>query len=437
MAPKKVLVVGAGAAGMSCAHHLSNHPDLFKVTVLESTSSCGGQAFSIPLDETRHGASWLNQGVQGGSHIFRHTFSMFRSQGYDVHPVNLQISFGKGSTFWTNAFPTKFHEDHEKDIRKFRKVLKVIKWFSLLFVFIPIRVLLNMFRFSKEFGDYMIMPSLALFLGTGNATPEVNSLILERLYGSPTVGMWYDEETMDKEKKKEGVLSGNNPEMVVFPNLSEFYETWRKTLVGRGVEVRLNTEVVRVFERGRNGVKVLVKKAGDKTSTGEETVEEYDELVFACLADTAKRILGKQATWRERFILGRKIWSDDITVTHWDSEYMEKDYTNHFDEEQVTTTSVTGRDDSARIAQGKEFSPMYYIKPYDQEPDKLEMISIPRKMHEVLIIGELTFGFRRILRLQLLRLPVSIPQTSKFGKSIPHRAYNSVRASCLPDYLPK
>ncbi|KAK6501403.1 hypothetical protein TWF481_009243 [Arthrobotrys musiformis] len=371
MASKKVLVVGAGAAGMSCAHHLSNHPNLFQVTVIESTSSCGGQAFSIPLDESRHGASWLNQGVQGGSHIFRHTFSTFRSQGYDVHPVNLQISFGKGRHFWTNVFPTLFHEEHEKDIRRFRKVLKIIKWFSLAFVFIPIRVLLRMFMFSKEFGDYMIMPSLALFLGTGNATPEVNSVILERLYGSPTVGMWYDPETGDKSKKKEGVLSGNNPEMVVFPNLSEFYETWRKDLVGRGVDVRLNTDVLGVLHRGKKGVKVLVK------TSSEERVEEYDELVFACQADTAKRILGKQATWRERFILGRTKWSDDVTVTHWDSDYMEKHYTNHFDEGQVVTASKTGRDDSARIAQGKEFSPMYYIKPYDQEPDKLEMISYP------------------------------------------------------------
>ena len=61
----RVLVVGAGAAGMSCAHQLAEHPDRFDVTVVEASDYCGGQAFSIPLDEQRHGASWLNQGVQG------------------------------------------------------------------------------------------------------------------------------------------------------------------------------------------------------------------------------------------------------------------------------------------------------------------------------------------------------------------------------------
>ncbi|KAF3929972.1 hypothetical protein AA313_de0207214 [Arthrobotrys entomopaga] len=377
MSPKRVIVIGAGAAGMSCAHQLAADNSRFSVTLVESISRCGGQAFSIPLDASRHGASFLNQGVQGGSHIFRHTFSMFKQQGYDVHPVNLQISFGKGDKFWTNVFPTKLHEKHKEEIKKFRRVLKIVRKFELFFVMVPIWLLLKMFRFSKEFGDYMIMPTLALFLGTGNATPEVNSVILERLFTSPTFGMWYDEEVEDKTKGKEGVLSGNNPPMVVFPNLSELYETWRKDLENKGVSVRLNTDLVAVIERGKNGVKVALRK-NDEGESGEreETIEEYDEIVFACQADTAKRLLGKQASWRERFVLGKAKWADDVTVTHWDSEYMEKHYTNHYDEEQVVD-SIDGRDDSTRIAQGKEFSPMYYINPYDQEPDKLEMISYP------------------------------------------------------------
>jgi len=62
---KKVLIIGAGASGMSCADQLAKNPDKFDVTVVEAVDYCGGQAFSIPLNEERHGASWLNQGVQG------------------------------------------------------------------------------------------------------------------------------------------------------------------------------------------------------------------------------------------------------------------------------------------------------------------------------------------------------------------------------------
>lgn len=50
---------------MSCADGLSNHPDRFDVTLIEAQNYCGGQAFSIPIDKEKYGASWMNQGVQG------------------------------------------------------------------------------------------------------------------------------------------------------------------------------------------------------------------------------------------------------------------------------------------------------------------------------------------------------------------------------------
>ena len=78
---------------MSAAHHLSNHPDKFDVTLIEAVDYCGGQAFSMPIDKDRHGASWFNQGVQGGSYIFHHTMTMFARQGFYADPVKLQVSW--------------------------------------------------------------------------------------------------------------------------------------------------------------------------------------------------------------------------------------------------------------------------------------------------------------------------------------------------------
>jgi len=77
--------------GMSCAYHLSQHPEKFDVTLIDAVDYCGGQAFSIPIDKQTHGASWLNQGVQGGSYIFHHTMTMFSRQGYHADPVKLQV----------------------------------------------------------------------------------------------------------------------------------------------------------------------------------------------------------------------------------------------------------------------------------------------------------------------------------------------------------
>ncbi len=53
----------------SCAATLSQHPDIFKVTIIERRKVCGGQATSIPLDKDKYGTDWLNDGVQGGSPV--------------------------------------------------------------------------------------------------------------------------------------------------------------------------------------------------------------------------------------------------------------------------------------------------------------------------------------------------------------------------------
>lgn len=90
-------------------------------------------------------------------------------------------------------------------------------------------------------------------------------------------------------------------------------------------------------------------------------------------ADTAKRILEPSASFREKRILGSAKFSDDITITHWDSDYMKKHYENFYDEEKVVS-SLSGVDQSQRLKYAKEaFKPMYYIKMYPQDRSKLEM----------------------------------------------------------------
>jgi len=158
---------------MSCAHHLANHRDKFDVTLIDAVDYCGGQAFSIPLDKSQFGASFLNQGVQGGSYIFHHTLTMFAHQGCHADPVKLQVSFGRDETFWTNVFPTQLLADHQKEIARFVRMLKVVRCFELLFAILPIKYLMKLFHFSSFSVNTVAMPMVALFLGTG------------------TYGMWY------------------------------------------------------------------------------------------------------------------------------------------------------------------------------------------------------------------------------------------------------
>src|SRR4051812_42897823 len=118
---------------MSCAHQLAEHPDKFDVTIVEAVNYCGGQAFSIDIDEKKFGTPWLNQGVQGGSYIYHHTMTFFDKMGFKADPVELQVSFGKDDTFWTNMFPTKLLAEHQKEIKRFHMMLKIIRKLEVVF----------------------------------------------------------------------------------------------------------------------------------------------------------------------------------------------------------------------------------------------------------------------------------------------------------------
>jgi len=288
--------------------------------------------------------------------------------------VDLQVSFGTGEHFWTNLFPTQLQVKHKNEIKRFKWAIRFMRWTEVFWALIPLKVSLKMFFFSDEFMNHMIYPALALFLGTGNATPDLPSIMMERLYTSPTYGMWY--------KVDDKSLSSNLPPMVVFPEERAFYEVWRKALVERGVNVRLRTEVDAVLERSNKCVRVLTRprrpKPDDHIPNDEDqdlpqTEEVYDEIVLCVLADTAQRLLGKTARWIDNRVLGATTWSDDITITHNDTEYIKKWYTVDFDEN-LAVNNINGRDDSDRVQRGRtDFKPMYMIKNVPKDPRKLEM----------------------------------------------------------------
>lgn len=56
--------------------------------------------------------------------------------------------------------------------------MSVIKKFEPVFAMIPVYAMLKIFNFSKDFGDKMVYPLVALFFGTGNQTPYISSAIL-------------------------------------------------------------------------------------------------------------------------------------------------------------------------------------------------------------------------------------------------------------------
>jgi len=247
----------------------------------------------------------------------------------------------------------------------------------------PIKLLMKVFGFPTLFTNTIALPMVALFLGTGNYTPEVPAIMLERICTSPSYGMWYP---TDKHS-----VASNFPPMVVFPNFSNFYRDWRKSLEKRGVEVRLRTEVTHVIRRDKTRVLVQMiqrRKTDDghvpdsnhasgsnhgADEDAEPFQEKYDEIVLCILADTARRILSKSASFTESRILGNAIFSNDITVTHTDSAYIQKYYETTFNPTQAVTT-LSGTDHSSRVSFAQQnFKPMYLVKTQDSDRSKLDL----------------------------------------------------------------
>lgn len=184
-------------------------------------------------------------------------------------------------------------------------------------------------------------------------------------------------------------LLPNLPTMMTFPNLHEFYQDWCADLRSKGVDIRLNTDVTAILGRGKSGV-ILQTRPFDPEANDRQgeyigptsTTETFDELVLAVLADDAKRILGRVATWRESFVLGGARFYDDITITHSDSRYFDNIYETRFDPDLCAKPKSKAREDQIRFSKNEAtgeggepggFRPMYYTHSYADDPRKIEM----------------------------------------------------------------
>ena len=80
-------------------------------------------------------------------------------------------------------------------------------------------------------------------------------------------------------------------------------------------------------------------------------------MLISLSADTAKRILESSASFREKKVLGSAKFSDDITITHWDSDYMKKHYENFYSSE-LAVSELSGIDQSSRLQYAeKQYKP--------------------------------------------------------------------------------
>ncbi|KAM5530388.1 hypothetical protein V8D89_015949 [Ganoderma adspersum] len=371
--PKRVCIVGAGASGMAAAYALSKHPDKFAVTVFDKEPVPGGMATSIDIDPSKHGATYINDGVQGCSPAFANSLRIFRTLGFEATEVGMQISFGKGHNFWSNVFPSKLVAEYQEDIVKFGRALSVIKTLEPAFAIIPVHAMLRIFNFSSGFGERMVYPLVALFFGTGNQTPYISSAILERVFLDPSMKLFeFDEKS----------LLASIPTMLAFPKLHDVYQAWKEDIESRGnVQFKLHHQVLRVVSRNAKGggpVQVEFQASLNHTRNAPQ-LATFDELILAIDANSALDLLGKEATWKERMVLGSVKYLYDVTITHNDVDYMNKYYETQYNVEFNAPLTAAGSAQQRKNMEkafefaSSNFRPLYYTMQYAEDHSKIEM----------------------------------------------------------------
>eukprot|EP00053_Salpingoeca_punica_P010939 m.97728 g.97728 ORF g.97728 m.97728 type:complete len:470 (+) comp15540_c0_seq1:156-1565(+) len=296
---QRVVIIGAGAAGMAAAWSLSRFPDKYDVHVWEAAEVPGGVATSEDMGQ----GDWINDGVQGAAPSYHNTLLLHKEVGFTPHNIKMKVSFGKGDLAWNNVAATPLVEHHRSEIRRFGRVLKWINRLEFLFVFISIDWVLKLFMFSEDFRTQMVYPLTALFFGTGNQTANVSSIIIARVFLDPDLRLFeYNPET----------LLGETPDFMAFGSLRSIYSGLAEKMAAR-------------FHFKRPAAKVERTAAGVTVTDASGVTEAFDEVVFACSAELALKMIHRPTFW-ERWALGHVRYFDDVTLTHTDESYMESHY---------------------------------------------------------------------------------------------------------------
>lgn len=69
---------------------------------------------------------------------------------YSYFPLVYLPIYLNEQQFWTNLFPTELLAKHASEIKRFKWVIRFMRWFEIFFAVIPIKVSLKMFFFSDE-----------------------------------------------------------------------------------------------------------------------------------------------------------------------------------------------------------------------------------------------------------------------------------------------
>lgn len=304
----RVLVIGGGASGVTTAQTLKELDGSVDVELWEPQLTLGGMASSAQTPE----GEWFNNGVQGIHESFVHTRALFRSAGFGddtMHPTSLTSCFVTPTMTWTSGVTDM--SSHKRSIKCFKRMCVAVRKTPRFYGIWTIVDACIFFAVSKSFINNVVLPTLALFFGTGNQVAKLPAPLGAQVFYLGDTRKEDDRAltVFDLDIQHFIVTARNN--MLALPPLVAVYTSLGDALRRAGVRVRLGQKAVTVKEQDGHVIAL--------SSSGEE--HHFDRVVFASQVPDTIQVLPPKH--KALGVLKKVRYFHDISVTHRDTQHME------------------------------------------------------------------------------------------------------------------
>jgi predicted NAD/FAD-binding protein len=315
--PARVAIVGSGIAGLAAAHTLQGLAD---ITLFEAGNHFGGHTHTVDMSlPDAHGVP-TSFGVDTGflvlnERTYPNLLALFAALEVPVAKSDMSFSVqvpgagtGGHTLEWSGSdLSSVFAQRRNLANPRFLRMLADIVRFNRVVTRLaergddlrpdsallqPLGDFLRAQRFSDEFRDWYFLPMMGC----------IWSCPTDQMLGFPVA-------TMVRFCHNHGLLQiTNRPQWYTVPGGARRYV---HRIVERIADKRLSTPVQQVL-RDDAGVRVVTQGH----------VERFDAVVMACHSDQALRVLGNEASAREREVLGAIRYQPNRAVLHTDASVL-------------------------------------------------------------------------------------------------------------------
>ena len=304
-APRRIAIVGGGAAGLGTAWAFNHHPDRFDFRLFEAQAQLGGNAITADMPQDDGGTIPFDISVTACIPSAYHHFVLLMQQhGIELFETRFNYSVKYRGGIYAHDFDSDIRRQLQPEIQKFQRLLRRLKWFGRLnlsrskslgalnpFNYISMGALLNLGRYSGDFRYKVLKPMFVNFLMATNVFDMPASLFSRYLD-------FFDIETATP------MRTWDQGTRRIYRELSASFRD----------KIYLNRPVQKVHRR-RN--EVVVEDENGRTET-------FDDVVFACNANQTLMLLDRP-TRLEGWLLSAIRYESELhnhTVVHSDASVL-------------------------------------------------------------------------------------------------------------------